>query len=322
MPKRSKPAPPRSPDAPAEHPAAHGTLWLAATPIGNLEDITLRTLRILREARWVACEDTRRTAKLLQHHGITAHTISYHEHNERQRVPQLVAALERGESVVLVTDAGTPLISDPGFRLVRAAVEHHIRVVPLPGPSAVLAALAASGLPSNEFLFAGFLPARRAERRRALERLRAEPRTVVLFEAPHRLAASLADAAEILGPRNAAVGRKLTKLYEQFSRGTLAELAELFAAAPVRGEITLVIGPAGAAEVQQPAGAAAAQPGVPTQDSLSTAARAPLAERVEELMRAEGLARNAALKQAARERGMTRREAYQQLLAERGVQPG
>jgi 16S rRNA (cytidine1402-2'-O)-methyltransferase len=311
----------RAQSAPAELPAKpssgqRGTLWLAATPIGNLEDITLRTLRTLREARWVACEDTRRTAKLLAHHGISAPTISYHEHNERQRTPELLAALERGESVVLVTDAGTPLISDPGYRLVRAAIEHQVPVAPLPGPSAVLAALSASGLPCDEFLFAGFLPARRAERRRALERLRKEPRTVVLFEAPHRLAVSLADAAEILGPRNAAVGRELTKLYEQFARGTLAELAAQFSAAPVRGEITVVIGPASVAETETSSRGrgeeAAAAPG-----SLP-----PLATRVEELMRMEGLARNAALKRAARERGMTRREAYSQLLAQRGGKAG
>lgn len=291
--------------ATSEHPQnARGTLWLAATPIGNLEDVTLRTLRKLREARWVACEDTRRTARLLAHHGITARTISYHEHNERQRVPELLAALERGESVVLVTDAGTPLVSDPGYRLVRAAVEQHIPVSPLPGPSAVLAALSASGLPCDEFLFAGFLPARQAERRRALERLRAEPHTIVLFEAPHRLAASLADAAEILGPRRAAVGRELTKLYEQFCRGTLAELAAQFAATPARGEITLVIGPAEPNAREERA---------PSADAESPA---PLAARVEELMRTEGLARNAALKRAAQERGIPRREAYRQLVAE------
>jgi 16S rRNA (cytidine1402-2'-O)-methyltransferase len=286
-----------------------GTLWLAATPIGNLEDITLRTLRILRQAHWVACEDTRRTAKLLAHHGITARTISYHEHNERARTPELIAALERGESVVLVTDAGTPLISDPGYHLVQAAIERHIPVTPLPGPSAVLAALAASGMPCDEFLFGGFLPARAAERRRALERLRAEKRTMVLFEAPHRLAASLADAAKILGGRTAAVGRELTKLYEQFSRGTLPELAAEFASAPVRGEITLVIGPP---EAQ----------GAPADQPESAGAALALAERVEQLMRAESMTRNAALKLAARERGLSRREAYQQLLLERGREEG
>ena len=290
----SKPVP-AAPNAPA-------TLYIVSTPIGNLEDITFRALRILREVHWIACEDTRRTATLLHHHGITTRLISYHEHNERERAMELVAALERGESGALVTDAGTPLVSDPGFRLVAAAIAAGIRVVPLPGPSALLAALAGSGLPCDEFLFAGFLPARRAERRRTLERLRTASRTIVLFEAPHRLDASLADAAEILGPRPACVARELTKIYEEFRRGSLSELAAHFANAAVRGEITLVIGP-------PPGGAAHAL--VP-----SAAAQMPLSARVAELIRTENLPRNAALKRAARERGLTRREAYCQMLAE------
>ncbi|HMD33287.1 MAG TPA: 16S rRNA (cytidine(1402)-2'-O)-methyltransferase [Candidatus Acidoferrales bacterium] len=281
-----------------------GSLYLVATPIGNLEDISLRALRILREARWVACEDTRHTGKLLRHHGITTRMVSYHDHNEQERSRELVAALARGEDVALVSDAGTPLVSDPGFRLVRAAIDGGIRVVPLPGPSAVLAALAAAGLPCEEFLYAGFLPARRGERRRALERLRAEPRTIVLFEAPHRLAGSLADAAELLGARPAAVGRELTKVYEEMRRGRLDELAAHYAGARARGEITLVIGPADGAAVSAEAG------------GPSPATGTSLAERVAEIMNAEGLARNAALKRAAHERGMTRREAYNRLLSE------
>jgi len=303
MPKRSiedsAPAPPAG-----NSPAA--ALYLVATPIGNLEDITLRALRVLREARWVACEDTRHTAKLLQHHGITARMISYHEHNESRRAPELVASLERGESVALVTDAGTPLVSDPGFRLVSACMERGIRVVPVPGPSALLAALAGSGLPCDEVLFAGFLPARTGERRRALERLRPEQRTLVLFEAPHRLAASLAEAARILGNRRAVVARELTKVYEEFRRGRLAELAAHFSATLPRGEITLVIGP--------PDEHAAAARG----DAPGASLEVPLAARVAELMGAESLPRNAALKRAARERGLTRREAYRRLLAEKG----
>lgn len=284
--------------------ASPASLYLVATPIGNLEDITLRALRILREVRWIACEDTRHTTTLLQHHGISARLVSYHEHNERKRAPELLAALERGESGALVTDAGTPLISDPGFRLVAACIARGIRVVPLPGPSAVLTALAASGLPCDEFLFAGFLPARRAQRRRALERLRGEPRTIILFEAPHRLAASLADAAEILGPRPAALARELTKIYEEFRRGSLAELAASVSTSPVRGEITLIVGPPGETAARL-ASSPLPRPGLP------------LSARVAELMRAEGLSRNAALKRAARERGLTRREAYRQLLLER-----
>jgi len=297
--RKSNPTPAAAPGAP---PAC---LYLVATPIGNLEDITLRALRILSEVRWIACEDTRRTLKLLQRHGISTRLISYHEHNEPERATELVAALERGEAGALVTDAGTPLVSDPGFRLVAAAIARGIRVVPLPGASAVLAALAASGLPCDEYLFAGFLPARGAERRRALERLRAEPRTIVLFEAPHRLVASLADAAEILGSRPASVARELTKIHEEFRRGTLPELAAQFAAgAAVRGEFTLVIGPPSgdAAHAAAPASAAGAIP------SLSA--------RVAELMRLEGLSRNVALKRAARESGLTRREAYRLLIPE------
>lgn len=296
--------PPRapSPSAPA---AAAGLLYLVSTPIGNLEDITLRAVRVLGEVRWIACEDTRRTAKLLERHGITTPLVSYYEHNERQRTPELLAALERGESGALVTDAGTPLVSDPGFRLVAASIAHGLTVVPLPGPSAVLAALAASGLPCDEFLFAGFLPARGGERRRALERLRPEARTIVLFEAPHRLAASLADAAEILGPRPAVLARELTKVHEEFRRGTLAELAASARSGEARGEITLVIGP--------PAEGAATS----ASTAESGAASTPLSSRVAQLMEAEGLSRNAALKRAARERGIPRREAYRRLLEER-----
>jgi len=289
---------------PAGSAARAAALYLVSTPIGNLEDITLRALRILREVRWIACEDTRRTAKLLHHHGITTRLISYHEHNERQRTPELVAALEQGESGALVTDAGTPLVSDPGFRLVALACSLGIRVVPLPGASAVLAALAASGLPCDEFLFAGFLPARRGERRRALERLRTELRTIVLFEAPHRLAESLADAAEILGSRPACVARELTKIYEEFRRGVLPALAVEFSSAPVQGEITVVIG--------APTEEAAAAPG----PEHASGAQIPLGARVAELIRSQGLARNTALKLAARERGLTRREAYRRLLEE------
>jgi len=297
--RKSNPAPPAAPGAPS------ACLYAVATPIGNLEDITLRALRILGEVRWIACEDTRRTLKLLHHHGISTRLISYHEHNERERTPELIAALERGESGALVSDAGTPLVSDPGFRLVAAAIARGIRVVPLPGASAVLAALAASGLPCDEYLFAGFLPARVVERRRALERLRAEPRTIVMFEAPHRLVASLADAADILGSRPASVARELTKIHEEFQRGTLPDLAAQFAAdAAVRGEITLVIGPpVDAAHAAAPAPPAATQ--------------IPLSVRVAELMRSDNLPRNTALKRAARERGLTRREAYRQLLQER-----
>src|SRR5262244_3377867 len=202
-----------------------GCLYLVATPIGNLEDITLRAVRILNEADQIACEDTRHTQKLLHHYNIARPLVSYHEHNEMTRAPELVLAMEQGQQIALVSDAGMPLVSDPGYRLVTLALRHHIGVVPVPGPSALLAALSASGLPNEEFLFAGFLPARSGERRRALERLRIEDRTIILYEAPHRIAECVADAREILGDRPACLAREVTKLHEEFIRGKLSEIA-------------------------------------------------------------------------------------------------
>src|ERR1700674_2230174 len=198
-----------------------GCLYLVATPIGNLEDITMRAIRILKEADLIACEDTRQTQKLLNHYGIRKEMVSYHEHNELTRSPELVIELEQGAQIALVSDAGTPGISDPGHRLVTLCLRHHIPVVPIPGPSALVAALAASGLPSDEFLFIGFLPARAGARRKALEALKSEPRALVLYEAPHRLAETLSDAADILGARHAVVAREVTKIHEEFLRGTL-----------------------------------------------------------------------------------------------------
>src|SRR5882762_2251834 len=183
--------------------AGTGCLYLVATPIGNLEDITVRAIRILKEADLIACEDTRQTQKLLHHYDIRKEMVSYHEHNELTRSPELVIELEQGALIALVSDAGTPGISDPGHRLVTLCLRHHIPVVPIPGPSALVASLSASGLPNEEFLFVGFLPARSGERRRALERLRIEDRTIILYEAPHRVVETLADALEILGARAA-----------------------------------------------------------------------------------------------------------------------
>src|SRR5262252_7317341 len=274
-----------------------GCLYLVATPIGNLEDITLRALRILKEADQIACEDTRHTQKLLNHYGIAKPLVSYHEHNEMTRAPELVLAMERGAQIALVSDAGMPLVSDPGYRLVTLSLRHHIGVVPVPGPSALLAALSASGLPNEEFLFAGFLPARSGERRRALERLRIEDRTIIFYEAPHRIEETLADAREVLGDRPACLAREVTKLHEEFRRGTLSELAASLAERPARGEITLLIGPADPAD---------ARAGVDTSQSLS--------DRVEELIRQAKLDRKEALKLAAKERGLTRRAAYAQLV--------
>ena len=279
-----------------------GRLYLVSTPIGNLEDITLRALRVLREADVVACEDTRQTQKLLRHFEIDKRMVSYHEHNEITRGAELVIEMEQGATVALASDAGTPVLSDPGHHLVTLCLRHHIPVIPIPGPSAALAGLAASGLPIEEFAFIGFLPARAGDRRKSLDSLRDERRTLIFYEAPHRIAAMLADAAEILGARPAVVAREITKLHEEFLRGTLADLAQGAAKHAPRGEITVLVGPP-----VQPAAGADAAPG----DALS------LSARVAQLERDEGLDRKAALKQAARERGLNKRDAYKRLLLER-----
>ena len=217
-----------------------GTLHLVATPIGNLEDVTLRALRVLREAELVLAEDTRHTRVLLDRHGIAAELLSLHAHNERRRSEQALAALARGADVALVSDAGTPLVSDPGERLVRAAIDAGHAVSAVPGPSAVLAALCASGLATGAFSFLGFPPRRAGERKALFASLRDRAETLVLFESPRRVAATLAELAGALGERRACVARELTKLHEEFARGTLAELAARFAAG-ARGELTLVV---------------------------------------------------------------------------------
>jgi 16S rRNA (cytidine1402-2'-O)-methyltransferase len=287
-------------EAPAPARDATGCLYLVATPIGNLEDITLRALRILREADQIAAEDTRHTQKLLTHYEISRPLVSYHEHNEMTRAPELLISLEQGAKIALVSDAGVPLVSDPGHRLVTLCLRHQIPVVPVPGPSALLAALSASGLPNEEFLFVGFLPARTGERQRALERLRIEDRTIILYEAPHRIAECISEAKEILGDRPACLAREVTKLHEEFRRGKLSVLAAGLEERPARGEITLLIGAADPAE----AGAH-----VDSAQSLS--------ERVEELIRQAKLDRKEALKLAAKERGLTRRAAYDQMIEQR-----
>ena len=278
--------------------AGTGCLYLVATPIGNLEDITLRAIRILKEADIIACEDTRQTQKLLQHYGIRNEMVSYHEHNELTRSPELAIELEQGAKIALVSDAGTPGISDPGHRLVTLCLRHHIPVVPIPGPSALVAALAASGLPTDEFLFVGFLPPRAGARRKALDALKAESRTLIFYEAPHRVVETLADATEILGPRPAVIAREVTKIHEEFLRGPLAELLESARKRAPRGEITLLIGP-----------------GDPQAQKVEL--NVSLKQRVDQLEAEGGFDRKAALKQAARERGLGKREAYKQLLLER-----
>src|SRR5262249_25697483 len=199
-------------------------LYLVATPIGNLEDITLRALRVLREVDLIACEDTRYTRGLLDHFGINKRTVSYHQHNEQERAAELVERMAGGDSIAVVTDAGSPGISDPAYRIVTAAIERGVAVVPIPGPTAIIAGLTASGLPTDSFLFAGFLPHKTAARRSRLNELKFERATLVFYEAPHRIRETLADSLGILGDRNAALGRELTKLHEQFIRGRLTEI--------------------------------------------------------------------------------------------------
>lgn len=229
-------------------------LYLVATPIGNLADITLRALETLAAADILACEDTRVTRVLLDRYGIRKRTTAYHEHNAAEAGPKLIEALASGRSVALVSDAGTPLVSDPGFRLVGQALEAGIRVVPIPGPSAVLAALTASGLPSDAFLFAGFLPVKDGQRRTRLDALKSVPATLIFFESPRRIADTLAAMADVLGGmRPAAIGRELTKTFEEMRTGTLAALTEHYADADTpRGEIVVCVGP--------PEEAAAARP--------------------------------------------------------------
>jgi 16S rRNA (cytidine1402-2'-O)-methyltransferase len=218
---------------------APGTLFVVATPIGNLEDISLRALRVLREADLVAAEDTRHTAKLLHHYDIRRPTTSLHEHNESEKVPALVERLRAGARIAFVTDAGTPSVSDPGYRFVRAAIDAGIRVEAIPGPSAVLSALVASGLPTDAFVFAGFPPPKAAARQAWLESIRAERRTLVFFEAPHRIRQTLEAALEVLGDRQVAVGRELTKLHEEILRGPLSAI--LAGLDNPRGEFTVVL---------------------------------------------------------------------------------
>ncbi len=292
----------------------HGSLYVVATPIGNLEDITLRALRVLREADAIACEDTRRTQKLLTHYEIKKRLVSYHEHNEMTRAAELVSEMREGASVALVTDAGTPAISDPGLHLVRACVAAGIPVITIPGASALATAIAGAGLPSESVWFLGFLPSRPGERRkllRALSKIQfaesvAAP-TLVFYEAPHRISKTIEDCAAIFGARQAVIARELTKIHEEYLRGNLNELAASIAEKPIRGEITLLIAPADRSTVSD----AVLTGGDRVQVTES------LAQRVARLELESGISRKDALKQAARELGIPRREAYKRLLSEK-----
>jgi 16S rRNA (cytidine1402-2'-O)-methyltransferase len=276
---------------PSDRPLAPG-LHIVATPIGNLRDITLRALDTLRAADLIACEDTRVFAKLASHHGIAVPTVAYSDATQEASEPRLLRALAEGKRLALVSDAGMPLISDPGYRLVRAAVAAGHAVTVVPGPSAVPMALALSALPTERFFFGGFLPAKAGERRRVIGEAAQIPATLVFFEAPHRLAASLADLAELLGDRPAAVARELTKLFEEVRRQSLGELAAHYAHAEVKGEIVLVIGPPGEAAA-------------PAVDALDAALRDALAA---------ASVKDAAAEVAARF-GLRRREVYARALA-------
>ena len=219
-----------------------GTLYVVATPIGNLEDITLRALRVLGSVDLIAAEDTRQTRKLLTHHGISRPLVSFHEHNQQRQALRLLALLQEGRSIALVTDAGTPGISDPGYSLLQALLPHAIPIVPIPGPTAVIAALSVAGLPTDRFVFEGFLPPKGGRRRQRLETLCTEPRTIVVYESPHRLLRLLQDIVTHFGAeRRVVVARELTKHFEEIQRGTAAALLETYQAGSVRGECTVVI---------------------------------------------------------------------------------
>ena len=273
-----------------------GILYLVGTPIGNMEDITLRALRILKEVDLIACEDTRHTMQLLDHYGIEKTMVSYHEHNELTRAAELIVHLEQGDNIAMVSDAGMPGVSDPGYRLIALAVRHHIKVVPVPGASAFLSALVASGLPTDSFRFSGFLPSKQGARRTLLEAVRESPRTQIFYEAPHRIVETLQDIVELLGPeRHVVVAREVTKLHEEFLRGHAEDvLATLAKRGEVKGEITLLIGKLEGTE----------QAAAKTKN---------VGQRVRELMSGDSLDEKAALKQAAKEFGLSKSEAYREL---------
>ena len=266
-----------------------GKLYLVATPIGNLNDMSSRAVEILRSVSLIACEDTRHSRKLLTHFEISNKLVSYHEHNEAERAEDLIKLLTNGKSVAVVSDAGTPGISDPSFRIVERAVESGVEVVPIPGASAFVSAVAASGLPTDSIFFGGFLPSKKGERRKRLLEVADIPATIIFYESPRRIAAALVDAVDVLGDRAAVVAREITKLHEEFSRGTLSALHAKFSTATVKGEIVLLID---RVRDERP------------KDSGSLS----LLERLRQLQD-EGLDRKAALKKVAREFGISKSEA-------------
>jgi 16S rRNA (cytidine1402-2'-O)-methyltransferase len=269
-------------------------LYLVATPIGNFEDITFRAIRVLKQVDLIACEDTRQTQKLLNHYGIEKPTISYHEHNEASRAAELIEKLAAGARIAVASDAGVPGISDPGFRIVSLAIERGIAVVPIPGPTAFVAALVASGLPIESFAFRGFLSPKSGARRRELEKIRQSQGTEIFYEAPHRIRETLEDVAAILGPqRRIVIARELTKVHEEFLRGTAAQLLDqVQTRGALKGEIVLLIGPASGEE--------------------SSLINVPVGDRLAQIMREERVDEKAALKKVAKERGISKSEAYRE----------
>ncbi|MBD2097065.1 16S rRNA (cytidine(1402)-2'-O)-methyltransferase [Trichocoleus sp. FACHB-591] len=268
-----------------------GTLYIVGTPIGNLEDMTFRAIQVLKEVSAIAAEDTRHTGKLLQHFQIKTPQISYHDHNRLSRLPEMISRLQQGQAIALVTDAGMPGISDPGYELVKACAEEGVPVVPIPGPSAAITALSASGLPSDRFVFEGFLPAKGSERRTRLETLKPESRTLIFYEAPHRLQQTLQDfAATFGGDREIALGRELTKLHEEIWRGTMTEAIAYYSTREAHGEFTLVVMGAEPTEL------------VLTEDALKAELQ---------VLIGQGISRSQASRQLAQQTALPRRQLYQ-----------
>jgi 16S rRNA (cytidine1402-2'-O)-methyltransferase len=279
---------------------SRGKLFVVGTPIGNLEDITFRALRTLKEADLIACEDTRRTQKLLNHFNIKTPTVSYHEHNEMTRAPELILEMEEGGHIALVSDAGMPGVSDPGYRLVHLAIRHEIPVVPIPGASAIIVALAASGLAVDRFRFLGFLPPKKVARRKALGNLKAATKTLVFYEAPHRLIEMLEDVLATLGDRPVVIAREVTKVHEEFVRGSASEVLARLGEKDVKGEITVLVG----------------SPEGPVRRSVTAR---PLHADLERIMAERKLDLRGALKAVARERGISKSEAYRQYQMEKSL---
>jgi len=271
-----------------------GSLYIVATPIGNLEDITFRAVRILGEVSLIAAEDTRHTQKLLSHYDIHKPLTSYHDHSKEEKAEVIVARLKQGDSVALVSDAGTPGISDPGYYLINRALEEGIAVVPIPGPTAALTALSASGLPTDSFVFEGFLPSRRSQRLRKLEGLKGETRTIIFYEAPHRILDCLKDMAEVLGDRRAVLARELTKIHEELIRGGIGDIINNISARVLKGEITIIV------EGMREA------PPEPTVLSYT--------DHVEKLVRDEGLNKKEAIAKVAKLRGVPKNVVYNEVV--------